>query len=294
MAIPSAPQASAATRPRPSWNPPAPNTGMACPTASTAWGSSSEVGTVPVWPPPSAPWAMTASTPKSSIFSAWRRAPTVGMTSTPASCRRATVSLAGAPAKLTRRTPWATQRSMRSARSGWSGRTLTPNGAPVRSLTRPMAAASSSIVMVTAARMPNPPASLVAAVSEAPETQPMPVWTTGSRQPTRSQNRVWSRGSDRESDGVSDIGVRLVVPGRGPQNAAVAGGVAAALVVDGGGDLVQQPGQPLRRQQPVVGVGLDQVEPLRRRVGDGPVDRAVHRRAEPEAVGGGIVMAGPG
>ena len=31
-------------------------TGMS--TASTTWGSSSEVGTEPVWPPPSPPWAM--------------------------------------------------------------------------------------------------------------------------------------------------------------------------------------------------------------------------------------------
>ena len=43
MAMPPAPQARAATRPRPSVNPPAPSTGMS--TASTTWGSSSEVGT---------------------------------------------------------------------------------------------------------------------------------------------------------------------------------------------------------------------------------------------------------
>ena len=52
-------------------------------TASATWGSSSDVGTVPVWPPPSAPWAMTASTPHAATFSAWRRAPTVGITTTP-------------------------------------------------------------------------------------------------------------------------------------------------------------------------------------------------------------------
>ena len=55
---------------------------------------------MPVWPPPSPPWAMTASTPISSTFSAWRRAPTVGITTTPASWQRATASLVGAPAKL--------------------------------------------------------------------------------------------------------------------------------------------------------------------------------------------------
>src|SRR5918994_286196 len=217
MATPSAPQASAATRPRPSWKPPAPSTGTAWPTASTTWGRSSEVGTVPVWPPPSPPWAMTASTPKSSIFSAWRRAPTVGMTSTPASCSRATASLVGAPAKLTRRTPPATHRSMRAARSGWSARRFTPNGASVRSLTPAMAATSWSSVIVTAARTPNPPAALVAAVSVAHRP-----------------------------------------------------------------DLVQQGGQALGRQHAVVGVGLQQVEPLGRRVRPGPGDVAVHRIAEVE------------
>ncbi len=48
--------------------------------------------------------------------------------------------------------------------------------------------------MVTAARIPNPPAALVAAVRFAPDTHPMPVWTIGSRQPTSSQNRVRSAG----------------------------------------------------------------------------------------------------
>ena len=57
--------------------------------------------------------------------------------------------------------------------------------------------------MVTAARMPKPPAALVAAVRFAPDTQPIPVCTTGSRQPTSSQNRVRSAGctgSDTPSD----------------------------------------------------------------------------------------------
>src|SRR5690606_27659095 len=50
-----------------------------------------------------------------------------------------------------------------------------------------------------AARMPKPPAALVAAVRRAPETHPMPVCTIGRSQPTRSQNRVRSR-SDTPSD----------------------------------------------------------------------------------------------
>ena len=52
--------------------------------------------------------------------------------------------------------------------------------------------------------MPNPPAALVAAVRLAPDTQPMPVCTIGSRQPTSSQNRVRS-GSGAEPDGPSDM-----------------------------------------------------------------------------------------
>ena len=63
--------------------------------------------------------------------------------------------------------------------------------------------ASASGVIVTAARIPKPPAALVAAVRLAPETQPIPVCTTGSRHPTSSQNRVCSAGcsgSDTPSD----------------------------------------------------------------------------------------------
>ena len=63
---------SAATNPRPSWNPPAASTGMS--TASHTCESRRLVGTVPVWPPPSAPCAITASTPQAATFSAWRRA----------------------------------------------------------------------------------------------------------------------------------------------------------------------------------------------------------------------------
>ncbi len=103
MAIPAAPQASAAASPRPSWNPPAAITGTS--TASITSGNSSEVGTVPVCPPPSAPWHRTASTPHSATFSACRRAPTVGMTTTPWSFSFFTMSGRGAWAKLATRTP---------------------------------------------------------------------------------------------------------------------------------------------------------------------------------------------
>ena len=63
------------------------------------------MGTDPVCPPPSPPWAMTASTPHSATFSACRRAPTVGMVTIPASFRRLIESLPGARAKLATFTP---------------------------------------------------------------------------------------------------------------------------------------------------------------------------------------------
>ena len=172
IATPAAPHASAATRPRPSWKPPAPRTGISDPTASHTCGSRSDVGTAPVWPPPSPPCAITASTPHASIFSAWRRAPTVGITSTPASWRRAIESWVGAPAKLTRRTPSRTTNAMRPSRSGWSARKFTPNGRSVRALTSRTAPSNWSAVIVTAAKIPNPPAALVAAVKRGPGHPP--------------------------------------------------------------------------------------------------------------------------
>ena len=87
------------------------------------------MGTVPVWPPPSPPWAITASTPHSATFSAWRRAPTVGMTNSPASLQRVTSAGLGAWAKLATRAPASIIRSMRSPTSATSVRRLTPNGA---------------------------------------------------------------------------------------------------------------------------------------------------------------------
>ena len=83
IAMPAAPYASAATSPRPSKKPPAAITGMS--TASTTCGSSSVVGTGPVWPPPSPPCTITASAPHAATFSAWRRAPIDGTTAMPAS-----------------------------------------------------------------------------------------------------------------------------------------------------------------------------------------------------------------
>ncbi len=149
------------------------------PTASTTDGRSSEVGTAPVCPPPSAPWAITACTPHSATFSACRRAPTVGITTMPPSDRRATMSGRGAWAKLATRTPCSTSSSTRASASAASVRRFTPNGASVRPRTSSMAAASSSNVMVADARMPSAPAAAVADTSRGPATQPMPVCTMG-------------------------------------------------------------------------------------------------------------------
>ena len=134
---------------------------------------------VPVWPPPSAPWAITASTPHSATFSAWRRAPTVGMTNSPASLQRATNLGLGAWAKLATAAPAEIISSMRSPTSATSVRRLTPKGALVRLRTSAMARSSSASVMVAEARMPRPPASAVAAASRGPATHPMPVCTSG-------------------------------------------------------------------------------------------------------------------
>jgi hypothetical protein len=137
------------------------------------------VGTVPVWPPPSAPWAITASTPHSATFSACRRAPIVGITNNPASLQRVTSAGLGAWAKLATRAPDSIIKEMRSPTSATSVRRLTPNGADVRALTSAMADAICSRVMVAEARIPRPPALAVAATRRGPATHPIPVWTMG-------------------------------------------------------------------------------------------------------------------
>ena len=86
---------------------------------------------------------------------------------------------------------------MRSSTSGWSERRFTPNGFAVRSLTDAIAAVSSGTLIVALARMPRPPASLVAAVSRAPATQPMPVCTIGYRTPNSSHAAAVQRGYPR-------------------------------------------------------------------------------------------------
>ncbi len=69
---------------------------------------------------------------------------------------------------------------MRSSMSGWSARRFTPNGLSVRllHLVDGVARAASKVI-VADARMPSPPAALVADVRRAPATQPMPVCTIG-------------------------------------------------------------------------------------------------------------------
>ena len=75
---------------------------------------------------------------------------------------------------------------MRSTMSGWSARRFTPKGRSVRLRTSLIAARSSSRSITAAARIPNPPALAVAAVSSGPDTHPMPVCTIGYSMPTRS------------------------------------------------------------------------------------------------------------
>ena len=137
------------------------------------------MGTTPVWPPPSPPWAMTASTPHSTTFSAWRRAPIVDITKRPASRHRLTSASLGAWAKLTTGTSFETTRAIRSETSATSVLRFTPNGESVRDRTSPIELLSWSRVMVAEARMPSPPAAAVADTSRGPATHPMPVCTMG-------------------------------------------------------------------------------------------------------------------
>ena len=141
IAMPAAPYASAATSPRPSKKPPAAITGMS--TASTTWGSSSVVGTGPVWPPPSPPCTITASTPHAATFSAWRRAPIDGTTHDAGVLQR--LDLALVRRERERRDLHASRGSAASTRasaSSASARRFTPNGRSVRAFTSRIAAAS--------------------------------------------------------------------------------------------------------------------------------------------------------
>ncbi len=190
MPMPAAPYDRAAARPRPSKNPPAATTGMS--TASRTVGSSSVVGTVPVWPPPSPPWIITASAPQAATFSACRARPTLGITITPASLSFAISSFLGASANDATLTPCLISRSTRSPASLASARRLTPNGWSVRLFTSRIARSSSSTVIVALARMPRPPAFAVPTTRRGPATQPMPVCTTGWRTPARSVSGVRS------------------------------------------------------------------------------------------------------
>ena len=68
---------------------------------------------------------------------------------------------------------------MRSSTSGWSERRFTPNGLSVRLLDLVDRLGQLVERHRALARMPRPPAALVADVSRGPATQPMPVCTIG-------------------------------------------------------------------------------------------------------------------
>ncbi len=122
---------------------------------------------------------MTASTPHAATFSACRFAPIDGTTTSPASLHRLIRSCFGANANDATRTPSRASRSIRWAASGASARRFTPNGCVVRDFVSAIAFSSSSYDIVALARMPSPPAFAVAEVRRGPDTQPMPVCTTG-------------------------------------------------------------------------------------------------------------------
>ena len=150
------------------------------------------VGTGPVWPPPSWPCAMTR-------------------VDAPAGHLLGVAALAdgrhGDDAAVLEPLDQVAARGLREARDldafadhelhalvdvGLVGAQVDAEGPVVRALTSAMAARSCGSVIVAEARMPSPPASLVAAVSRAPATQPMPVCTIGWRMPKSWQMRVSS------------------------------------------------------------------------------------------------------
>ena len=88
-------------------------------TASTTCGSSRVVGTGPVWPPPSPPCTMTASTPQAATFSACRRAPIEGTTTSAGVLAAARSAPAWAPART--RPPSPARGSAASIRRSMSG-----------------------------------------------------------------------------------------------------------------------------------------------------------------------------
>ena len=100
---------------------------------------------------------MTASAPHAATFSACRRAPMDGMTTTPASFSSAISSRDGASANEATRTPSSMITRTRSRASPASARRLTPKGASVRDFTSRTADLSWSRVMVAEARMPSAP-----------------------------------------------------------------------------------------------------------------------------------------
>ena len=157
--------------------PPAESTGRSI--VSSTCPSNINVGTEPVWPPPSAPCAMTASTPHSATFSPCRRAPMVGIVTMPWSLSCFMIDLFGAVAKLATGTPIEMIMSTRSWMSGASVRRFTPNGLLVPSWISSIALLICLSVRVAAARMPKPPALLTAITSGGYATHPMPVWTMG-------------------------------------------------------------------------------------------------------------------
>ena len=193
MATPAAPYASAATSPRPSWKPPAPSTGMSsahrvAPPGAAAARSGTRAGVAAAL---AALGDDGVDAPLEHLLGVAAGADRRASTSTPASCSRRDRVLGRRPGETRpRRTPSPTTNAMRSSRSGWSARKLTPNGLSVRVLDlahRLLRAVAG--VIVTAARIPRPPAALVAAVRRAPDTQPMPVCTIGCSTPSQFAER---------------------------------------------------------------------------------------------------------
>jgi len=184
MAIPSAPRASAAARPRPSAKPPAAITGIF--TASTMLGTRTRLVTSPPWAAASWPVTRRASVPYSSARCAWRRLTTVATTLPPYSWAALTSQSPFPREKLMTGTFSSRRTLALRAAPGKSSVAFAPKGLSVSLRISRMAARVSSGCRGPVARIPKPPALDTAATMLGTLIQLMPERTIGYRTPNSS------------------------------------------------------------------------------------------------------------
>ena len=148
--------------------PPAATTGTRWPTASTTWGTSAKVATVPVWPPASVPWATTMSQPASTAATAWRTLPHMFTTNMLRLWHRSITSRGTPrPATNTVAPRSAMAFTSRDMSPGAAVSRSTPKGLEVAARTLSISSTITSWPMADAPRQPKPPASLTAVTTSA-------------------------------------------------------------------------------------------------------------------------------